>query len=291
MRRLLLALALSAVGCHPAPLPTASRPLFAEARAVAADAAGRLYVADAGRGVVYRVPPTGGAYPAGGNVRFERPVAVDPTNGLVLVVADAAGRLLRLSQGDLLLETIPVPALAAAEAPTDYGRPGAAGAAPPGEPVAVASGAAGELFVLERLQGAVLRWDAARRRSVLLHPATSALRRPVDLVVQGNRLFVADAEGPALLVFDLLGGLVEHVALPPGAPVVALGAAAEGVLVVRPRAVALWSRGGGLRALALPPGAGPLVDAVEAGGRLWLLSATALQAVPWADATRPAERP
>src|SRR5690606_17631435 len=105
----------------PVPAGTTSRAVteiarFRDARTLAADPAGRLYVVDAAEAAVVVLTPEGAPLqtfggPGTGDYGLLEPSGIDPTNGLELFVADAGNaRLQRFSIDGRLIESIPVPA-------------------------------------------------------------------------------------------------------------------------------------------------------------------------------------
>ncbi|MDX1530056.1 MAG: hypothetical protein R3362_00885 [Rhodothermales bacterium] len=238
-----LALPLLVLGCTgSAPPPAATpfaeadtlalRPLgppFREARAVAADPTGRLYVVDAAAAGVAELGVDGlplGTLggPGSGDYAFLSPADVDPTNGLVVYVADAGnGRVQRFSRQRRLLETIPVPAdPERVEAAQRTGRsgfeatPDTRALTGAGRPVAVASAATGEVYAVEDLRGVVLRWEDRQRLTRVIggpEMGAGALEEPVDLALgPDGTLFVADRAQAAVLVYDPFGSFVRRIA-------------------------------------------------------------------------------
>jgi hypothetical protein len=280
----------------PAPADTTARPVvelarFRDARALAADPAGRLYVVDAAASVVVVLTAKGGPLqtlggPGSGDYGFLEPSGVDPTNGLDLFVADAGNaRLQRFSHDGLLVETVPVPA----------GEPRVVGLTEPGRspedeadaglrgrPVAVAVGPADARYAAEAERGVVIAWEGRRLARLLGADGPGALAAPSDLAVGADgTLFVADRAQGAVFVYGPLGAFRRAVS---GAPVggvraVALSRGPEGerLLVVGPRAVAVHRPEGGLDDVTLARlGAEELVDAVMSEGRLFVLTPTRL---------------
>lgn len=207
---------------------------FEDARALGIDPAGRVYVADAGAAVVVRLTPAG-ADPTGERLVAERlggpgseegqfyePADVDPTNGLVLLVADAGNsRVQRFSKEFAHLETLPVG--------KGYGAAGAQPARPVydageegagdlgrGRPVAVASAQAGVTYAIDAAEGSVIRWDGGRRAERVVGGfgrSDGRLADPVALAVApGGLLYVADRGRGAVLAYDLFGTYVRTVA-------------------------------------------------------------------------------
>lgn len=185
------------------PLPVT----FSDARAVAADPLGRLFVADAGADVLVQVDPSGMVLATLGGPgtepgTFDDPSDLDPTNGLTLLVADAGnGRVQRFSRHFAFLGAWQVE-----EAGRAAARVARAGL---GRPVAVRAGVAGETLALDADARLVVRWDRAGRRMAALgdaHAGSGRLLDPVALAVDDEgRVFVADRGREAIVVFDALG--------------------------------------------------------------------------------------
>ncbi len=192
---------------------------FENARALAADPSGTLYVADAGRDVIVRLAPGAAPVRLGGpgaaRGAFDHPADLDATNGLVLYVADAGnGRIQRFSNDFQFLG-----ALAVGEEQAAQG-----GAARSARPVAVHAAPSGALYVVDDAALAVRYWQPEQRRWRHVGgfgTGAGALREPVALAYSSarQRLYVADRGRAALLVYDafgsyltaLLPGRLEHV--------------------------------------------------------------------------------
>lgn len=297
-RRALLALALL-VGCAPAgvtpeaaDLPpgeavtaTPIGPAFRDARAIGTDASGAIYVADAGTDRVTILAADGSTITTlggsgTGDYALLAPAGLDPTNGLVLFVADRDnGRIQRFSNEGRLLETIIVPAdplsvQAGRQEDDDRGRP-----------IAVASAPAGELFVVEDGRGVVIRWDDRRALQRVIGGAEDgrgALRRPVALALAPDgRLFVADAGAGAVIVYDAFGEFLRRIGEGTIADLRAVasarGEAARGarLAVVGARHVALYDLEGTRLATLAPDIGEPMVAAAfAASGVLLVLTRT-----------------
>ncbi|HLA62873.1 MAG TPA: hypothetical protein VK610_00480 [Rhodothermales bacterium] len=294
MTRLLPLLALGAlvVGCagpravpEPAVTGLALVATFTDARALAADGSGRLYVVDAAESVVVvldtagvRLATFGG--PGAGAYAFLEPADVDPTNGLELYVADAGnGRLQRFSRDGRLLDTVPVP--------LDVPPAGSNASIPPdaqrGRPVAVAAGAAGAVYAAEGSRNVVYVWRGSSRQAEPLGGERStreAPAAPVGLDARGDgTLAVADGRRGEAVVYDALGHPLRTLPGPDGVRAVSWAEGRDGprLLVTGARAVAVYADDGrllGTRSFEL--GRETLVDAVESDGRLWLLTPTRL---------------
>ncbi len=265
-------------------------PAFEDAVALAADPAGRLYVVDAGASVVVTLTPDGLPLnrlggPGTGDYAFLAPADIDPTNGLVLAVADAGnGRVKRFSNDGRLLETLRVPADGDADG-LRFGRLGAAddggdtAEAGAGRPVAVASAVTGELFAAEALRGVVLRWDDRARRVRVVggtEAGEGALREPVDLALgPEGRLFVADRGHGAVLAYDAFGSYLRRFADGAARSLRAVAVVGDRLVIVLPRQLLVYGLDGrprGAFSFDLPE---PLVG-VAPGDGLVLLTPTRL---------------
>lgn len=265
---------------------TAIGPVLEDARAIALDPQGNLYVTDAGASTVI-VLDGNGSYrsalggPGTGDYAFLGPSGIDPTNGLVLIVADTGnGRIQRFSRDGRLLDTVPVPtARGEGDAQRSFGVRDTAGddrRLGQGRPTAVASAVTGELFAIEETDGAVLRWDDRRRFDRVvggMEAGEGALRIPVDLALgPDGKLFVADRGRAAVLVYDSFGQYLRRIGDGQLTDVVAVTIVAGQLAVVLPRAVRYYEIGGEFdRSFEMPEGE-PLVDIAGFGGATFYLT-------------------
>ncbi len=262
---------------------------FEQAQAMAVDPAGGLYVVDAGRDAVVHLA-AGGRHlatlggPGAGEGEFDGPADVDPTNGLVWVVADAGNsRLQRFSRTLLYLESIPVARIDRFRAGSpsrsaNIGREASAGEAD-GRPVAVITSNTNDIFAVDAAQGVVLKWDASRRleRAVGGFDAgDGALVEPVALAVSDDLLFVADRGQDAVLVYDLFGGYVRTMADGRAEEVRSVTAAGDDLFIVLPYRLLIYSVRGRLKRIVDVTLGEPLEDADRTGSSVYLLTATRL---------------
>lgn len=266
---------------------------FDEARRVAVDPAGKLYVADTGRDGVVRLRPDGGIEailggPGAGEGQFDDPMDVDPTNGLVLIVADAGnGRLQRFSRDFLFLEALPVPAargLVQGRARSLSYRPDDSEVDDPaeGRPIAVVSTASNETFAIDELQGQVLLWDAARRLVDVIGgfgAGVGRLIQPVALAADDRALYVADQGHDAVLVYDLKGQYMTTFAAGQARDVQSVAVAQEEVWIVLPELLLVYDQQGRLLRRVRVLVDEPLQDVAVRGEQIWVLTATALYAL------------
>lgn len=253
---------------------------FAAARALAADADGTLYVADAETSEVVMLTPTGvrlGAFGGPGTTdgALLDVADVDPTNGQAVFVADAgSGAITHFTAERRPVEAIAVPEVDPAQTVREpVGREG-----PRGRPVAVAAGPDGVLYVAEAERGVVLRLDGRRRvERVLGGPGPGALSRPVGVAVDDDGvLYVADAGRGVVQTFDAFGAAGRAI---PGEAVggpVAVRVSGDRLVVVGRAAVGIFEVAGGLDRVVPVESAEPLVGAVLTRAGLFVLTPTRL---------------
>ncbi len=198
-------------------------PDFVDARAVAMDPFGIVYVADAGRDVVYtmneqgeRLAVLGG--PGSQEGAFDDPVDVDPTNGLVLYVADAGNRRIQIfSRSGAYLGAVPLVRTGEdVSARVTYRRQDEAAADySSGIPTAVATSSANEIFAVDMDRGVVRKWDQDRRPAGVIGgigAGRGVLVEPVDIAIGADRLlYVADRGTESLMVYDQYGTFVRTI--------------------------------------------------------------------------------
>ena len=261
---------------------------FGEARALAIDGAGILYVVDAAKDVVVQLHGNGEVVTSLGGSgaedgQFDDPSDMDPTNGLLWVVADTGNsRLQRFSHTFLHMETLPV-------ARIEHFTPGVAGRLEPvsnevqssadGRPIAVAVSSSNETFAIDEVQGSVLKWDASRRLERTIggyNAGVGALVDPVALAVDARSLYVADRGRAAVFTYDHFGGFVRSLASGRADSVQALTIVDEALWVVLPRHILVYERGERLVQVIQVQLEETLVDAVRNKEIIYLLTPTKL---------------
>ena len=261
---------------------------FTDARALAADPSGRLYVVDAYAATVTVLGPGGVVLetlggPGQGDYAFFEPMDADPTNGLSLYVADAGnGRVQQFSARGQLVQTLRIPRLPGRSdpetPPSDAGVlvPGtASGESAGGRPVAVAAGPAGVLYVAEAETGQVQKWNRGRFEETVGDRAGAGRRgqilEPVGLAVgDDGALFVADARRGEVLAFGPLGDFSFSIPAPDVRDV----AFVKGRLVVALQGTVQIRAPGGTLIETFPVRTGGVVSAaVTPGGAVWALLA------------------
>ena len=195
---------------------------FQEARALGVAPSGQLFVADSGRDVVVQLDTNGRVMEVLGGPgvepgEFDTPADIDPTNGLVLIVADAGNsRVQRFSRGLRLLEVIPIGA-ESYDPRSRYDRAQDALQAPAdGRPVAVVTTQADEMIVLDAARNVVTKWERNRRTQRIIggfDTGAQALVEPFALALgPDDELLVADRGHDAIMVFDAFGTFVRPLA-------------------------------------------------------------------------------
>ena len=259
---------------------------FESARALAIDPTGRLYVADAGRDVVYVLDRQGAERAALGSPgtragEFDGPEGLDPTNGQALLVADAGnGRVQRFSAEWQYLEALPIGRSVGApeQRVFDDGRVGA-DVQGDGRPVAVASTDGGDLYVLDERAGAVVTFDAQRRPDPIVG-AAGELQEPVAIALDDGTLYVADAGRRAVFRYGRFGTFQGRLPLPDLPAPRALTVHRGRLWVVCADRIVVWDPATETRRVHRVPLPGPLVGAVGWKGTLFALTDRQLVRLP-----------
>jgi hypothetical protein len=256
---------------------------LARAASLRVDPAGLLYIADPGRHVIDIRLPSGEPVhvlggPGAGEGQFDGPMDVDPTTGLLLVVADAGNsRLVRFRARYQLAETIPLfgserEVLDLSVAVVDPARPGDDGM--PGRPISVVLSEANETFAVDEVRGLVAKWDIGRRLVGIIGDGAAGvhLQRPIDLEIIGDQLFVADEGLGSVAVFDLFGGYVTEYGGGRLEDLRGLSSWAERLWVLDGNQVSVYPAGGGRElTVGLPAAAATTEDIAVFEGWLYVL--------------------
>ena len=256
---------------------------FEDATALGIDPSGRLYVVDAGRDAIIQLRADGtvaaqhggpGAQPGA----FDDPAAVDPTNGLALYVADAGNaRIQRFARSFQFLEALPVgPPSDSPAGPTYDSRDMNPTERGTGEPIDIAVSSSDAVYVIDADNRHVLVWDEQRHTPRVIggfNAGAGALVEPTALALgPDERLFVADRERDAIVVFDAFGNYVTTYAEGLAAEAASVRFLGGMLWLITPRAIQqVTSRGrlGDRWAIQLDA---PLVDAARHAGSIYLLT-------------------
>lgn len=254
-----------------------------DAQAIEADPFGALYVADAGRHVVVKLD-TSGAFieriggPGSREGAFDRPLDVDPTNGLVLLVADTGNNRIQLySRSHAFLGSIPLTAGEAAQVTyrrqdVDQRSMGT------GRPISVASFGSNEIVAIDSDRNAVLKWNENRRLTRVIGDVDAGegmLAEPVSLWTDDESLiYVADRGRRAILVFDHFGSYVRTIGAERLAGIVAVSGYDDEVFAVFPDRIQIYNREGRIERTIVPSIREAIVDVTAADdARLFALTA------------------
>lgn len=201
--------------------------------AVAFDIAptGEIYVVDQGSSSLHVLTPEDGVLewggPGSGEGQFDMPADIDATNGLVLVVADAAnGRIQRFSREFLFLESLDVHVddfsgvgfdNEPAYRQSDLGASGES----LGRPVSVITSRENDMYALDENSRVVVKWDAQRKIEQIIggfDQGAGRLLEPAFLTLsRDGTLYVADKGHDAIVVYDAFGGFESMMAVGFGA--------------------------------------------------------------------------
>ena len=257
--------------------------LFEEAANMAVDPAGKIYVIDRGSSSLKVLSAEGSLLhefggPGGAEGQFDDPADIDPTNGLILVVADAGnGRLQRFSSEFLFLESLPVQGVVSNESASqphyrqrtrDVVRDGS------GRPIAVKTSPDNSTYALDTVENAVLKWDVDRNLEYSIggfDQGDGALLEPVAIEVDSEALYVADRGQNAVFVYDAFGGFDRSMADGLCADVLALELTGDWLVVALPRKLLWYQKRGRLERvleISLPE---DIVDIVYTGEMLYIL--------------------
>ena len=233
-----------------------SEPTFHDARSVGVDPLGALYVADAGRDVVVKMDALGRLLatlggPGSREGEFDDPSGVDPTNGMVLYVADAGNHRIQIfSRSFAYLGAIPLTRLdQPSSAGVTYRRQDGEGIAfSSGDPIDVAASSSNDLFAVDADRRAVLAWNENRRLSRIIggvDAGRGALQEPVSVWTGEEAvLYVADRGAGCVVVFDQYGTFIRSIGAGLLADLRAVTFAGGRLVAALPRALMLYDGAG-----------------------------------------------
>ena len=222
---------------------------FREARAIASDPAGMIYIVDQGLHRIFRKSPQGQEFvelggPGISEGQFDQPADIDPTNGLVLVVADAGnGRIQRFSREFLFLESLRLGdysrnQVSAFPDQPRYRQDEGTGSYGDGRPIAVRTTPNNEMYAIDAAQQVVVKWDRDRNVSEVIggyDQGDGALREPVALELGADRsIYVLDRMRDEVLVYDPYGGYIRSMAVGLCSEAVALIRVEDLIIVLLP---------------------------------------------------------
>ena len=198
---------------------------FEDASAISASPDGSYYVVDQGSSTIHHfnkdgqfIRKLGG--PGAGAGQFDFPSAIDPTNGLVLVVADAGnGRIQRFSREFLYLESLPVGeyergAVASFPGQPRYRQGEVAELLGSGRPIAVKTTSDNRMYAIDAENNVVVEWDQDRNLTQVIgeyNEGDGTLMNPVAIEIGSKgSLFVLDTALEIIRVYDPFGGYIRE---------------------------------------------------------------------------------
>lgn len=246
---------------------------FTRVTALAAAPRGGLLVADASEGRVFRVDTSGVRTGIAAHGDRLAPSGLDPTNGLVLLVADpASGAVLRFAADGRFLESRPV-GPGGTGTGTRFDRSGVSiRSSDSGRPVAVVETEDGGMLVADAASGTVLRYDRRHRllRQVPAPDAPGDRLAPLALARDGGGVWVLDAAMPRILVLDAVLGETRSIRFAPGVEPVSMVAGEDTVWVLARDRVLRFGLDGALEAEFAWPGPDRPVAIAASAGRLYI---------------------
>ncbi len=195
--------------------------VFKDAISIAASPRGLIYVVDRGSSSIHEfdqkaeyLRELGGPGAAAG--QFDEPMDIDPTNGLILVVADAGnGRIQRFSHEFLFLESLTLGDFDRNNGASFSGQPRYrqdedAERIGSGRPVAVLTSPDNRMYAIDAEERVIVEWDQDRNITQVIgeySQGEGALLNPVSFELGSDgSLFVLDKDIEAIRVYDSLGG-------------------------------------------------------------------------------------
>ena len=212
-RAVVLAAVVACLGMSTPPADPEIIATFRDATRLAVDPLGNIYVIDRGAGRLIRLSVDGRRIEIGGpGADVPEPSAVDPTNGLFVVVADrASGSLFQFSRdmaaiGPLGSGTVRAP-LSTRDDAGERGVGSASGRRTSADDITV--GREGDIFILDSRARHVVRLDPYYRMERVIggfDDGNDALAEPVSLCLDDDgTLFVADNGPKEIVAFDMHG--------------------------------------------------------------------------------------
>ncbi len=261
---------------------------FDDARDLAVDDQGAVYVLEGETATITIISDRGTtersltATDATGEA-FSEPEALDPTNGLTIIVADPGrGELQWFSRSFRLLETRALVRSTARQSHrSGYGAAEDELGGGAGRPIAVAATARDEVFAIDENDGIVFRWDPSGRFSgVIGAGGEGRLVDPIDLSAADELLFAADAEQRVVAVYDRFGSYVRRISIGANDWMQAISSFGGRLYLTMPREIIVYTTRGRLIARHPVELDEPLVDCVRTNDALYLLTQTSLYQLP-----------
>ena len=264
---------------------------FEEAVGVSVSPDGSMYIADRGTNSIVHLNSFGDELrvlggPGISEGQFDDLSDIDPTNGLILVVADAGnGRIQRFSREFLFLESLRVGGYSRSDFGSFSDQPRYRqgedlGSIGDGRPVAVITTQNNATFSIDANENVIIQWDRDRNVVRIIgdySQGEGALINPVDIELGGDgSLFVLDTGHESILVYDSFGGYIREMGsglFSKGTTIKRIG---EYIVVVKPEKVLFFQERGALEFVAQVNLDNTVVDIAYLDKEIYLLTPNAL---------------
>ncbi len=267
---------------------------FSRAQSVASDPSGTIYVVDADDSTISTFTKEGlflesFGGPGIGNYEFDEPLDIDPTNGLLIFVADAGNGEIRKYSGEFLhLQTISTQ-LAEARKGDTFGErrddQELNSGTEEGRPIGVAAAESGELFALDADRGEVLKWNSSKRleRSFGgIDTMGESLSEPVSLTLgKDGHVYVADRADKSVFVYDWFGNYIKKIYEGLAVDIQAVTTVEDYVVLVLPKHLLFFNQQGRLIRTFEIGIEDDIVDMTARDGALYILTEARLLRFPW----------
>lgn len=269
---------------------------FQRATSIKSDASGQLYIVDANASTISIFDDKGVfkksfGGPGLGDYEFDEPLDIDPTNGLLLFVADAGNSEIRKYSGEFLhLETILAQVADERNGETLGGRVGEEdfeNQAEEGRPIAIAAAKSGELFAIESDRGVVIKWNSTKRleRSFGgIESVGESLEDPVDIALgRAGMVYVADRGNQSVFIFDWFGNFVGKLYDGLAVDIQSVSRVENYIAIVLPKNLIFFEESGRLIRNFEIDLDEDMVDMTAVNGSIFILTESRLLRIPWAS--------
>ncbi|CAN5619804.1 NHL repeat-containing protein [soil metagenome] len=210
-----------------------------------------------------------------GDYALMDPGGLDPTNGLVFLIADAGnGRIQRIGHDGRWLGSVAVPpAEPGGMRPSDRRDAGRSGEGA-GRPIDVAMTPDGSFFVIDESRRAVAQISSAGRLERLIGAdGPNTLGNPVSLVIgNDSRLYVADRDLAAVGVFDVFGTFLRFIPAEGIGMLRSVSISTDYLIIVGAEGIAVHHESRGFLDTLHFGGRRDLVDAAIMDGSIYILT-------------------
>lgn len=269
---------------------------FQRATSIASDPSGQLYVVDADASTISIFDSDGEFQrsfggPGSGDYDFDEPLDIDPTNGLLLFVADAGNGQIRKYSGEFLhIETIKIQTADQRHGDTFGGNVGEEeidNGAEDGRPIAIEAAESGELFAIDSDRGVVVKWNSTKRLERSFGGIDSmgeSLEEPVDIALgQEGNIYVADRGNQSVHIFDWFGNSIGKLYEGLAVDIQSVSMIEKYITIVLPKNILFFEESGRLLRNFQIDLEEDMVDMAAVKGSIFILTESGLYRIPWAS--------